>query len=73
MFRTCEPPSLLMGTTPAPADKIISKQTKDKEAGMSVKEKSIPKFRNSPIYEKFIHLIGRNRRYLQVEIEKCNT
>ena len=65
MFRTCEPPSLLMGTTPAPADMIISKQSRDKEAGKSVKEKAIPKFRNSPAYEEFVHLIGRNRRYLQ--------
>lgn len=40
---------------------------------MPVKEKSIPKFRHSPVYEEFVHLIGRNRRYLQEEIEKTNT
>ena len=73
MFRTCEPPSLLMGTTPAPSDMLVSKQFRDKEAGKPVKERSIPKFRNSPVYEEFVHLIGRNRRYLREEIEKCNT
>ncbi|MCB0370620.1 MAG: hypothetical protein KDD45_14640 [Bdellovibrionales bacterium] len=65
MFRTCNPPNFLMGTTPAPSDQIISKKQADKEASLPVKEKSIPKFRHSPVYEKFVHLIGRNRRYLQ--------
>ena len=73
MFRTCNPPNLLMGTTPAPSDQIISKPLVDKEANKPIKEKSIPKFRHSQAYEEFLHLIGRNRRYLQVEIEKSNT
>ena len=73
MFRTCNPPNLLMGTTPAPADQIISKPKIDKEANKPIKERSIPKFRNSQVYEQFVHLIGRNRRYLQEEIEKSNT
>lgn len=30
VFRGCNPPNLLMGTTPAPADKIISKKVVDK-------------------------------------------
>jgi len=30
VFRTCNPPNLLMGTTPAPADQIISKKPVDK-------------------------------------------
>lgn len=31
VFRNCNPPNLLMGTTPAPADQIISKSVFDKE------------------------------------------
>lgn len=30
MFRTCNPPNLLMGTTPAPSDQVISKPNVDK-------------------------------------------
>lgn len=37
VFRGCNPPNLLMGTTPAPADKIISRPTPDKEAGLPVR------------------------------------
>jgi Ca2+-binding EF-hand superfamily protein len=29
-FRSCNPPNLLMGTTPAPSDQIISKKPVDK-------------------------------------------
>ena len=61
-----------MGTTPAPSDQIISKTPLDKEAALATREKSIPKFRNSPAYEKFVQMIGRNRRYIQQEIEKSN-
>ena len=72
MFRTCTPPSLLMGTTPAPSNEVTSKPTVDLEAAIPIKERSIPKFRNSQAYEEFVHLIGRNRRYLQSEFEKSN-
>jgi Ca2+-binding EF-hand superfamily protein len=30
IFRSCNPPNLLMGTTPAPADQIISKKIADR-------------------------------------------
>jgi hypothetical protein len=63
-FRTCNPPNLLMGTTPALEDKTAFRPSADKQAGIPVKERAIPKFRNSPAYEEFVHLIGRNRRYL---------
>ena len=68
VFRNCNPPNLLMGTTPAPSDQVISKPNQDKEATLPTPEKSIPKFRHSPIYEEFVKLIGRNRRYIQEEI-----
>lgn len=61
-----------MGTTPAPADEVVSRPVADREAGLAVREKAIPLFRNSPAYEGFVQLIGRNRRYLQEEIEKSN-
>ena len=61
-----------MGTTPAPSDKVTTKPVQDKEAALPTREKSIPKFRNSPAYENFVQLIGRNRRYIQDEIEKSN-
>ena len=72
MFRTCSPPNLLMGTTPASTEQIVSRPKADKEEEISMKDRSIPKFRHSPAYEEFVHLIGRNRRYLQEEIEKNN-
>ena len=50
VFRNCTPPSLLMGTTPAPSDQIISKPKNDKEASLPTREKSIPKFRHSQAY-----------------------
>ena len=68
VFRTCTPPSLLMGTTPAPTDQMTSKLKVDKAAGMPNREKSIPRFRHSPAYEQFVQLIGRNRRYIEQRI-----
>jgi Ca2+-binding EF-hand superfamily protein len=47
VFRGCNPPNLLMGTTPAPADQIISKKASDKEENLPIREKSIPLFRHS--------------------------
>lgn len=72
VFRGCNPPNLLMGTTPAPSNQIISKQSADKEEGLPTREKSIPLFRHSQDYEAFVQLIGRNRKYIQEQIEKSN-
>lgn len=68
IFRNCNPPNLLMGTTPAPSDQVISKPKGDKEANLPTREKSIPRFRHSQAYEQFVQLIGRNRRYIQEQI-----
>ena len=63
-FRGCNPPSLLMGTVPATVD-LREKFKKDAEEEKPIKEKEVPKFKNSPIYEEFVKFVGRNRRYLQ--------
>ncbi len=34
VFRNCNPPNLLMGTTPAPTNQMISKPANDKEANL---------------------------------------
>jgi len=65
VFRNCNPPNLLMGTTPAPSDQVVSKPLIDKEATLPIREKAVPRFRHSPAYEQFVQLVGRNRRYIQ--------
>lgn len=73
VFRNCNPPNFLMGTTPAPSNALtVSRSGQGSHASVPIRERSIPKFRHSPEYEKFIHLIGRNRKYIQEEIEKSN-
>ena len=55
-----------MGTTPAPSNALtVSRSGQGSNASVPIRERSIPKFRHSPEYEKFIHLIGRNRKYIQ--------
>lgn len=61
-----------MGTTPAQGNQIISKRASSSKESIPIREQSIPLFRNSPEYEKFVQLIGRNRKYIQEEIEKFN-
>jgi hypothetical protein len=62
-----------MGTTPAPSNALtVNRSGQGSHVSVPVRERSIPKFRHSPEYEKFIHLIGRNRKYIQEEIEKSN-
>ena len=62
-----------MGTTPAPSNALtVSRSGQGSNASVPIRERSIPKFRHTPEYEKFIHLIGRNRKYIQEEIEKSN-
>ena len=63
-----------MGTTPIVPDKtqLIQKQQADKEEGLPIREHKIPLFKHSPQYEEFVKLIGRNRRYLQENVEKNN-
>jgi hypothetical protein len=63
VFRNCNPPSLLMGTTPSAT--AVRTASKNKESTKPVREQSIPLFRHSPDYENFVQLIGRNRKYLQ--------
>ncbi len=60
-----------MGTKPADEQKMMAKIMKQKkEESMPVREQSVPLFKNSPVYEDFINLMGRNRKYIQTEIEK---
>jgi hypothetical protein len=35
-----------------------------------VREKEVPLFKNSPVYEDFVRFIGRNRKYIQDKVEK---
>jgi hypothetical protein len=70
IFRNCTPPSLLMGTKPADEQQMMTKIMKNKEEGMPVREQTVPLFKHSPVYEEFINLMGRNRKYIQTEIEK---
>lgn len=38
---------------------------KNNEEDKPVREQSVPLFKNSPAYEDFVNLIGRNRKYVQ--------
>ena len=48
VFRNCAPPSLLMGTTPAPSDRLVHGHHKDPEEHLPTREKTMPLFRHSP-------------------------
>ena len=37
VFRSCNPPNLLMGTTPAPSNQLISSKIKDKEQNLPIR------------------------------------
>lgn len=39
VFRNCNPPNLLMGTTPAPSDQLLSSKTKNHEEHKPIREK----------------------------------
>lgn len=39
VFRNCNPPNLLMGTTPAPSDQLLSSKVKNHEENKPIREK----------------------------------
>lgn len=61
-----------MGTTPAPPSLLHARRPASHDP-TPVREQPIPLFRHSPAYEQFVQLMGRNRRYLQEELERSNT
>ena len=63
IFRNYNPPNLVMGTVPATND-LLCRPENDPEFGKSIRDKTVPEFKNSPRYEEFIRFISRNRKYI---------